>query len=173
MRIKGWLRNLNTFLRRKECPYYAQFAKYVICGNIAVAVDATAFYLLAWLVFPCLQAGDPAARLLSSLGFAVRQVSEDVLIRNYWIIKIICFFLSNGTVYVLNALYVFEGGRHHRLKEVLLFFGITLVIFLSGTWLGAFLISHCGWQTTYTYVFMLAVGVVANYTCRKFLIFKR
>ena len=90
------------------------------------------FYLLAWLVFPCLQLGDPVARLLGLLGFSVREVSVDILIKNYWIVKVICFLFSNGIVYLLNILYVFESGRHHRVKEMTLFFSISAVVFVGG-----------------------------------------
>lgn len=168
----GLLTNIHDFLSRKECPY-TQFAKYVLCGGIAVFVDMSVFYLLGWLAFPCLQVDDPVYRLLQALGFSVQQVAPDRLIRNYWIVKVFCFAASNATVYLLNVLYVFEGGKHRRHHEVLLFFLVTLVVFLSGTWLGAWLISTMGWNTTYAYVFVLAVGVVGNYTMRKFVVFKR
>ncbi len=165
------LSNFYAFLRHKECPY-TQVAKYVVCGGIAVGVDALAFYLLAWLVFPCLQPGDPVARLLALAGFPVREVSAETLLRNYWIIKSICFFLSNGVVYLLNILYVFESGRHHRIKEVLLFFTVSAAIFLGGTSLGALLVGRFGWHMTYTYVFVLALGVTANFLLRKLVVFK-
>ncbi len=168
----GLLTNIHDFMSRKECPY-TQFAKYVLCGGISVVVDAGIFYLLAWLAFPCLQAGDPATKLLELLGFSVRQASPETIVRNYWIIKAFCFFASNATVYVLNVLYVFESGRHRRHHEVLLFFSISLFVFLGGTWLGALLIKQAGWQTTYAYLFVLALGVVTNYALRKFLVFKR
>jgi len=166
------LTNIHDFMRRKDCPY-TQFAKYVFCGGISVVVDAAVFYLLAWLVFPCLQAGDPATRLLEMLGFAVRQTTPELLVRNYWIIKVFCFFASNITVYLLNVLYVFESGRHRRHHEVLLFFSISLLVFLGGTWIGALLIGQAGWHTTYAYIFVLALGIVTNFGLRKFLVFKR
>lgn len=163
--------NFYAFLRRKECPY-SQFVKYVVCGCISVGVDAVMFYLLAWLVFPCLQPGDPASRLLGVLGFSVRAVSAAVLIRNYWIVKVICFLLSNGVVYFLNILYVFQSGRHHRIKEVALFFSISSVVFIVGASLGALLIQRFGWQMTYTYVFILSLGIAANFLLRKMVVFK-
>ncbi len=131
------------------------------------------FYLLAWLAFPCLTDGDPATRLLEMMGLSIRLVSPEILVRNYWIIKVFCFFASNITVYILNVLYVFESGRHRRHHEVLLFFMISLFVFLGGTWLGAFLIEPVGWHTTYAYLFVLALGVVTNYALRKFMVFKR
>jgi putative flippase GtrA len=168
----GLLTNIHDFMSRKDCPY-TQFAKYVLCGGMSVVVDATLFYLLAWLVFPCLQVGDPMTRLLEGFGFTVRQVSAEIVVRNYWIIKCFCFFASNLTVYILNVLYVFESGKHRRHHEVLLFFSISLFVFLGGTWMGTLLIKTAGWHTTYAYIFVLALGVVTNYALRKFLVFKR
>ena len=168
----GLLTNIHDFMSRKENPY-SQFSKYIVCGGISVVVDAIVFYLLAWLAFPCLQAGDPATKILEMLGFTVQQASPEIIVRNYWIIKAFCFFASNITVYVLNVLYVFERGRHRRHHEVLLFFSISLFVFLGGTWFGTVLIQQAGWHTTYAYLCVLALGVVTNYALRKFLVFKR
>lgn len=168
----GLLTNLHDFLGRKECPY-TQFVKYVFCGGISVVVDMSVFYLLAWLVFPCLQAEDPATKILEWLGFAMREVSPETIVKNYWIIKIFCFFASNITVYVLNVLYVFEAGKHRKHHEVLLFFSISLFVFLGGTWLGTILIKTFGWHTTYAYMFVLFLGIFTNYALRKTVVFKR
>lgn len=166
------MNNLHDFMRRKECPY-TQFFKYVLCGGLSVVVDATVFYLLGWLVFPCLQLEDPVSKLIEWVGFSVRVVSPDLIVRNYWIIKGFCFFASNATVYILNVLYVFESGKHRRHHEVLLFFSIALFIFIGGTWLGAVLIRYGGWHTTYAYLFVLVLGIFTNYALRKFVVFKR
>ncbi|MEN8141964.1 MAG: GtrA family protein [Thermodesulfobacteriota bacterium] len=168
----GLLTNVHDFLGRKECPY-TQFAKYIVCGGISVVVDALVFYLLGWLVFPCLQAGDPVAQLIEWAGFSIREASPGLIIRNYWIIKGFCFFASNITVYLLNVLYVFEAGKHRRHHEVLLFFTISLVVFLGGTWFGSFLIKNMGWHTTYAYLLVLVLGIFSNYALRKFVVFKR
>ena len=168
----GLLTNIHDFLGRKDCPY-TQFAKYVICGCISVVVDATIFYVMAWLAFPCLQPGDPVTQLIEWMGFSIREVPAEVIARNYWIIKGFCFIASNVTVYALNVLYVFEPGRHQRHREMLLFFSISLSVFLGGTGLGSFLILHMGWHTTYAYLFVLFLGVFSNYALRKFVVFKR
>ncbi len=167
-----FLKNLHDFLRRKECPY-TQFVKYVICGGISVVADMTVFYLLAWLVFPCLKPGDPVVELIEMLGFSIHSVSPETLMRNYWIIKGFCFVVSNIVVYILNILYVFESGKHRAHHEIMLFFLISLVVFLVGTGFGAVLIGKAGWHITYTYAFILTVSVAANYLLRKFIVFKR
>jgi len=166
------LSSMHDYLSQKN-NIFAQLIKYALCGGVAVLVDVSVFYLLAWLVLPCLKSGDPVVKILEFLGFTVRTAEPDELIRNFWIIKLICFIAANTTVYILNIIYVFERGRHRTHTEIMLFFSITLVIFLSGTWLGAFLIGPAGWHITYTYVFVLSLSVIANYLSRKFVVFKR
>lgn len=168
----GLLKNIHDFMRRKECPY-TQFVKYIFCGGVSVLVDAMVFYLLGWLVFPCLQLDDPVAKIIEWMGGSVRAVDANTIVRNYLFVKVFCFFASNITVYLLNVLYVFESGRHRRHHEILFFFSISLFVFLGGTWLGAVLIGSFDWATTYAYLLVLALGVVTNYALRKFLVFKR
>jgi putative flippase GtrA len=166
------LNNLHDYLSRKECPY-TQFAKYMVCGGASIVVDVTVFYLLAWLALPCLKPGDPFVKIIELLGFSIRTVEPTVLLRNFWTIKFVCFTVANITVYILNILYVFERGRHRPHHEILLFFSISLTVFLLGTWAGALLIGQADWHITYTYAFILTCSVAANYVLRKFVVFKR
>lgn len=161
---------LTAFLHNKE-NQVVQFVKYVFCGGAAVAIDTFTFYLLAWLVFPCLRASDPVARFLLAVGFEVQRATEEQLARNYLIIKLFCFILSNGVVYLLNRQYVFESGRHRRPVEIGLFFGASLFQFLF-IWIAQLLIK-AGWEVTYSNLSMLVVGVIVNYFIRKYLVFKK
>ena len=162
--------SLSAFLHRKDCVH-TQFVKYVFCGGTAMAIDTLVFYLLAWLVFPCMRATDPVARFLEYIGFVVQAATEDELRRNYLVIKAICFVVSNTVVYLLNILFVFEAGRHRRPVEVALFFGASLFQFFF-IWLARLLI-QAGWEVTYSNFAMLVLGVIVNYFIRKFLVFKR
>lgn len=161
---------LASVLLRKDCVY-AQFVKYVFCGGISVIVDQGVFYLLAWLAFPALRLSDPFVKLLAMFGFSVQEVSSRELETNYWIIKVICFIVSNAVVYLLNVVFVFHGGRHHRLLEITIFFGFSLLQFVY-IWLGSILISRCGWEVTYANIAMLVLGIVTNYIARKKIVFK-
>ena len=163
--------SLSAFLRRKDNPY-AQFIKYVFCGGTSVAIDTLVFYLLAWLVFPCMRASDPIARFIEYFGFEVPTVTEGELARNFLVIKAICFVVSNTVVYLLNILFVFEAGRYRRPMEVVLFFGASLFQF-AFIWLGRVLISDFGWEVTYSNISMLVLGIIMNYFIRKFVVFKR
>lgn len=161
---------LSAFLRHKDNPC-TQFVKYALCGVTSVLVDTVTFYLLAWLVFPCMRASDPIARFIEYLGFDVRDATEQELARNYLVIKAICFIVSNSVVYVLNVLFVFHTGRHRRSVEVALFFGASMFQFFF-IWVARLLIKH-GWEVTYSNICMLLVGLAVNYVIRKFIVFKK
>ncbi|MCF7817834.1 MAG: GtrA family protein [Kiritimatiellales bacterium] len=162
--------NLSSFLRRKD-GLSGQLVKYILCGGVAVAVDTFVFYLLAWLVFPCLRQSDPMARLIEWVGFSVQEVGADELKRNYWIIKGFCFLCSNIVVYVLNVLFVFNTGRHRKPMEILLFFGSSLFQFFF-IWLGGILITLFKWEVTYANIAMLTTSLLVNFVVRKKLVFK-
>ncbi len=161
---------LFAWLRSKECPY-SQVFKYAVSGVISLLIDQLVFYLLAWLVLPCMRATDPVARMIAGLGLSFEEATEEQIKLNYWIIKSICFVLSIGTAYVLNVLFVFRAGRHHRALEVVMFFGFSLFQFVF-IWMGGILISRFGWEVTYANYSMLILGVATNYFARKKIVFK-
>lgn len=161
---------VDSFLRGKDSSL-TQVVKYIISGGISVLVAQVTFYLLAWLVWPCMRATDPVARLLVAAGFSVQAVSEAELKRNFWIIMLICFLFSNAVVYVLNVLFVFNAGRYRRVVEVFLFFSFSLLQFLF-IWIGGILISMFKWEVTYSNISMLLAGLVVNYLVRKHIVFR-
>jgi putative flippase GtrA len=166
----GTFFKLNRFLHDKD-SVVGQIVKYVLCGGTAVVVDFMTFYALAILVFPCLRASDPVARILAGIGWSVQEVSVAELERNFWIIKGICFIASNAVVYILNVLFVFKSGRHRKAVEILLFFGSSLFQFFF-IWVGGVLITEFNWEVTYSNVTMLLVSMMVNYVVRKKLVFK-
>lgn len=161
--------NLSIFLRRKDRLHW-QVIKYVMCGGLSVAVDQIVFYLMALWVLPCLRSTDPVLQLLSSIGLSVKTAEEGEIIRNFWIIKGICFILSNTLVYLLNARYVFHTGRYRKRVEIILFFGSSLFQFFF-IWLGGLLITMFKWEVTYSNIVMLIVGITMNYIVRKKIVF--
>ena len=153
-------------LMNKEHPVL-QFIKYGIAGGLASGVDATVFYLLAWLLIPALSPTDPFVRIF---GLDVEPISEAVRLRHYWIDKTIAFLFSNFTAYLMNIFFVFRSGRHKRHHELMMFYGAAILSFLIGTWLGGLLI-EVGFETTYSYIGAVVAAVLINFTCRKFFIF--
>jgi len=163
-------KHINAFLSEKDNPII-QFLKYGICGGLATAVDMGVFFLVAWLVFPALTESDPFTKLLGFLHFDVRMVSESLRLRNYWIDKVICFMFSNLTAYILNVLFVFKPGKHKRHHEMMLFFALSTLSFVIGTFAGDVLIRFFGLDTTYSYIAAMISALMINYAGRKFLIF--
>ena len=161
---------IQAFLSEKD-NHLVQFIKYGMCGGAATVVDMTVFFLFAWLVFPALTESDPFTKLLGVLNLDVRTVSESLRLRNYWIDKVICFMFSNFTAYILNVLFVFKAGKHKRHHELMLFYAVSLVSFLFGTFIGAWLIQGFGLDTTYSYIAAMISALLINYAGRKFFIF--
>ncbi len=161
-----------TLFLKSKSSSVAQVVKYIMCGGFSVLVDQVTFYLLAWSVLPALRPSDPIFRLIEWLGFSASVPTEAELKQNYWVIKGICFIVSNSVVYLLNVLFVFEGGRHRRSIEVLLFFGSSLFQFFF-IWLGGILITTFHWEVTYSNITMLIVAMLVNFVIRKKVVFKR
>lgn len=164
------LSKLDQLMRMRGNPL-AQLVKYVACGGVAILVDTLTFYLLAWLVFPCLRLTDPIAQILTWMGASISEVSDLELQRNYWIIKCISFILSNAVVYILNILYVFEAGRHRKPMEIFLFYFFSLFQFVF-IGIGSVLISQFNWEVTYSNIAMLFLGLIVNYIVKKYIVFK-
>lgn len=161
---------ISSFLNNKD-NHFVQFIKYGMCGGLATVVDMTVFFLFAWLVFPALTESDPFTKLIGLAGLGIREVSEAVRLRNYWIDKVICFLFSNFTAYVLNVLFVFKAGKHKRHHELILFYAVSTVAFFLGTAAGDLLIRFAGLDTTYSYACAAIAALLINYTGRKFFIF--
>lgn len=163
-------KHIQAFLAEKD-NHLVQFIKYGLCGGAASVVDITVFFMLAWLAFPALKESDPFAQLLFKIGKDIQIVSETLRLRNYWIDKSICFLFSNFTAYVLNVLFVFKAGKHKRHHELMLFYAVSLISFLFGTFIGAWLIKGFGLDTTYSYIAAMISALLINYAGRKFFIF--
>lgn len=149
-----------------------QFIKYLFCGGITFVVDVLAFYIMAWLVLPSLRMDDPFGAVIGWFGWSIKTVSEEVLLRNFVVNKVVAFLASNTMAYLTNALFVFTGGRHQRLKEVGLFYLLSTVSFAVFTWLSRVLIGRFGWEVSSSYFFVFALAMVANFTMRKRFVFK-
>jgi putative flippase GtrA len=146
-----------------------QFIRYAICGGIATAVDFIAFFLLVWFVFPALQPDDIMVRFL---GISVVEVDEALRARHFLYACAGAFVVSNLCAYLLNLFFVFEGGRHKRWLEALLFYGVSLGSTGAGVALGWGLIHFVGLGTTWSALSKIACSVLVNFAGRKWIVFK-
>lgn len=159
---------LQQFLRREAHPV-VQFIKYGLAGGAATVVDLGLTYFLSWKIIPALTSNDLVVRLLN---LNIIPVDEVIRARNYIFCRAIAFMFSNFTAYVINVLWVFQPGRHSRLKEITLFYIVSGISFVAGAGLGAALIHYWGWTFTNALLVNAVVSVMINYVCRKFIIFK-
>lgn len=159
---------LRQFKGREAHPFI-QFVKYALGGVVASVVDVLVFYLAAVLLLPALTPNDPVALLL---GIDPAPLAESVRSSRYVWDKVLAFFFSNLTAYVVNVLWVFTPGRHSKAVEFLLFTAVSVVSFVVGVALGWLLIKITGLPTTYAYAANMFASVSINYVCRKFFVFK-
>ncbi len=147
----------------------AQFIKYAICGGLATVTDMAIFYLLSWRFFSALKTDDIAVRIFR---LKIKPVTEERRARNFIINTGIAFIFSNFVAYTLNALWVFEPGRHVWYIEMILFYAISLVSIAIGTALGWAMIKFMKLSTTSSYIGKLTASLLINFVCRKFIVFK-
>lgn len=158
---------LEKILREKDHAGI-QFFKYMTCGGLAFVTDFCVFYLMAVFVVPSLTQDDVFVRLF---GIVVEPITEVMRLRNFWIGKGTSFLAANLVAYALNVMFVFKGGKHKVHHEVALFFGVSFIAFLLGTWSGGILIHSFGIQTTFSNLTAIVFATLINYTGRKFFIF--
>lgn len=147
-----------------------QFIKYGLSGAAATVVHILVFNFLAWKIFPSFDNSDFAVRML---GFSVAEVDVATRALNSIISNIIAFTCSNVIAYLLNIVWVFTPGRHHRFVEFFLFFSISALSVVIGSGLMGLLIRFYHWQTTYAFTANIITSLMINFVIRKFYIFKR
>ncbi|HTS19282.1 MAG TPA: GtrA family protein [Verrucomicrobiae bacterium] len=159
---------LAQFTGRQHSPL-VQFIKYAIAGGIATIVNIVLFYACAFLLLPALDPTDAVAKLLH---VNVSMLPVGVRARNSMIDNGVAFIFSNLTAYIINIFWVFESGRHSRVREILFFYLVSGVSFVIGTSLMGFLIHHFGLMTTIAFAANGVVSLLINYALRKYFIFK-
>ena len=177
---------------QREASSLIQFIKYAICGGGAVTVHVIIFYLLSWLLVPALNDKDIIVRLLH---LSAGDISDTIRARNAMINNALAFIFSNLTAYLLNILWVFESGRcyppldwalsklgliqramlricAHRMVEVALFYVVSGIAMIIGTFLMGVLINQWHFTTTVAFGAQCVTAALINFALRKFMIFK-
>jgi putative flippase GtrA len=149
-------------------PILIQFIRYVIAGGVATAAHITLFHLIAWKIFPSLEAKDYAVRFFR---LKIREVNDYSRARNSMIGNVIAFLFSNMVAYLINILWVFERGRHSLAIEILLFYLVSGISMAIGTVLMGLLIRRLHLLTTFAFGANLVSAVMINYVLRKYMIF--
>jgi len=158
---------LQQFLQQDASPI-VQFIKYAIGGAVATGVDMLVFFFVAWKLLPALREDDPLAR---RLRIRVSPVDDMTRSRRFIWITAIAFLFSNLTAYLINIVWVFKAGRYAWYVELGLFYAVSGISIVIGTFLGWSMIRFLRLSTTFSYVGKLIAALMINYVCRKYFIF--
>ena len=147
---------LRQFKGRNHTPII-QLVKYGIAGVISTSVHTTLFYLMARHMLPALSDSP---------------VSHGIRARNAMIDNVVAFMFSNLTAYVINIFWVFERGRHRWMVEIGIFYLVSGISVLIGTFLMGWMIHSFGTRTAIAFLANVVVSLVINFVVRKFYVFK-
>ena len=151
-----------------DAPPLVQFVKYGLAGGLATATHVLAFFLVGFLLFPCVTPEDPLVKLF---GLDAPEVVADLRARYAVYSNVVAFFVSNTVCYLANRWFVFKPGRHHVAIEFLLFLAVSAVSMTVGTTLMGVLIQRFGIETTYAFGANILSSLAINYVMRKFFVF--
>ena len=165
--LPGWFRAV--FSSRKH-PVL-QFIRYGIAGVGAMVTNLGVFILSEQVLFP-VPAGDAPVELPWFQPLELfRALKDDLRVMRFFQSNALAFLAANTVAYVLNFLWVFESGKHSKHVEVALFFLVSFVSFLLGTFLASVFI-HQGVHPYLAKGADVITAILVNYACRKWLIFK-
>jgi len=158
VRQHGFATAVKTFWRRDNRHPLVQVAKYLTFGILAVVVHNVVFGSLGW------------SGLLPHFAHQGQPEQARVL---YFVLASLAGFLASDVVaYATNVTWVFEGGRHHPVKEFLLFTAVASIGFCVGISVGIWEVLRGSGSSWLGSVFLVLVAAVVNFLSRKFLIFR-
>lgn len=165
---------LNDLLNPAKSGPLVQFLKYAICGGLATAVNVVVLFAASWVLFPCLTPEDPFVKFFAFLGVQVPtpDLTQEVRAHLTELCSIPAFILSNIVCYILNVLFVFRAGRHHRSLEFLLFLGASAFAAFLGMKLSGILVRDFNMAFSYASAANIVTAVLVNYIARKKIVFK-
>jgi putative flippase GtrA len=150
------------YLKSKEAPFVIQFIKYGVCGFIAFVTHNGIALWLSRTVFPSM-AGLPAVAALTQAQMARNQIYANL----------VALAVSNLVAYLTNILWVFTGGRHHRVLEFIMFTAVNVISGAAGILSGPYLREHLGTSWLIAQATLIVTSALVNFACRKFYVFQR
>lgn len=171
--VRGFRRWL-AWAASHDAPPLIQFVKYGLAGVMALATDVLFFTLSDLFLFPI---GAEGARVIPLSEYEtvwawLGAMGSDVRVVNYLRCNLIGFIFSNFVAYSLNIKWVFRPGRHRRHLEITLFLLVSVIAFMLGSALGAYLVGRFGLNEYLAKSGNLVAAILVNYLCRKFWVFK-
>ena len=149
-------------------PLLVQIIAYAIAGVIATLVHIAVFHLLAWKLFPALQADDYLVKLAN---LPTMPINDTKRAQNAMQANTLAFLFSTLTAYVLNVQWVFEPGKHSFIVELGLFYAVAAISILFASLLMGALIRYFSMLTSYAFVSNVVCAASINFVVRKYVIF--
>jgi len=131
-----------------------QFLKYSLAGVIASGTYLTCFAILNETVLPA-----DISRPGSERGW------------NFLFSSTLAFSVATVVAYMINQAWVFQPGRHSRLKEFTLFYLIAAVAFLAGTPLGSIVVAYFSVNEYGVFILVVGLSAMVNFLGRKYWVF--
>lgn len=156
------LKTILARIRERRVPPLVQFATYAMCGVMATVVHTVIVTVLSFTILPAVKNMMVDGAVLDE---AVRK--HNLLLNNT-----IAFPFGCLVAYVTNILFVFTPGRHSRLKELALFFGVAACGFFPGLWIIDFLVGRFSVPSSLAQCAFIVTSFLVNFLMRKFVIFK-
>ncbi len=150
-------------IKKRDVPALVQFAAYATCGVMATVMHNGLVILLSYFVFPAVK------------NLMVDGVVLDELVRKHNLIlnNTIAFPFGCVVAYLTNIMFVFSPGKHNRMMEMLLFFGVAAVAFFPSLWIIDILLIKYPWlPSTVAQLAFVFTSFLVNFFMRKFVIFK-
>jgi putative flippase GtrA len=180
-REHGFKKTLNWF-HSKDAPMIIQIGKYVIAGGLATVATMGTWTVLCFTLLPAFsveeieQYRSILAKIhieLPHLNVENLQLSDVERASHSTYANIIGWVFGNLVAYTVNALWVFEGGRHSRWLEFIYFTLVSGFSTLIGLIAGPFLIKVFGISTGVSQLSFIVTAVLVNYVCRKYFVFAK
>ncbi len=176
------IRETLRWFHGKDAPVIVQFAKYGIAGAIATVASQGTWLLLCFTVYPAFSAEEiqQYREIFAKVGFVLSpleieqlNLGHDARALNSTYANIWGWVFGNFVAYIVNAIWVFQGGRHNRWLEFLYFTIISGIATIAGLAMGPLLIKLFKIPTGLSQLSLLITAVLVNYLCRKYFVFAK
>jgi len=90
---------------------------------------------------------------------------------NFLFSSSLAFSVATTVAYIINQAWVFQPGRHGRVKEFTLFYLIAAVAFLAGTPLGSVVVAYFSVNEYAVFILVVGFSAMVNFLGRKYWVF--
>jgi putative flippase GtrA len=157
-RDQGLRPTWSAFWRRDNRHPLVQVTKYLVFGVLAVVVHNSVFGALGW------------SGLIPHFAHQGHSGPDRAFL--FVLASLAGFLAADVVTYATNVTWVFEGGRHHPVREFLLFTAFASIGFSVGVLVGVREVLHGSGSSWMGSLILVLVAAGVNFVTRKFLVFR-